>query len=190
MFRRKQKTLSDEELVKVIVEAKDHDRFGELYDRYANKVYRKCISFVKDEDLAQDLTHDIFLKAFVNLAKFSFRSSFSTWLYSMSYNYCVDYVRKNSKVRFENDDELIQIPDDEDEKNERELLSLRAERLGYILDHISPDDKAILLMKYQDDLSIKDMEAALELSASAVKMRIKRARARAVETYQTTFTDA
>lgn len=189
LFKRKSKVLSDEEIVRVIVEEKDHDQFGLLYDRYADKVYRKCISFAKDSALAQDMAHDVFLKAFVNLAKFNHRSRFSTWLYSLTYNFCVDFVRKAGKVRYENEDELYTIADDEDERNEQKLLSLRAERLGKILDELDPDDKAILLMRYQDDLPVKELEEVLELSASAVKMRTKRARARALEMYHKTYGD-
>ena len=84
--------------MKIIVEKKRHDDFGILYDRYAEKVYHNCISFVKDVDLAQDLAHDVFLKTFLNLAKFEGKSKFSTWLYSLTYNFCIDYLRKNNKT--------------------------------------------------------------------------------------------
>lgn len=181
--------MSDEDLVKVIVESKSHDDFGIIYDRYAEKVYHKCISFVKDLDLAQDLTHDIFLKVFVNLSRFSHKSKFSTWLYSLTYNFCIDYLRKNNKVRNETDETLTNIPDNEDDRNEKELLSLRAERLAIVLDLMNPDDKAVLLMKYQDDMSVKDIEDALMISESAVKMRVKRARSKAVELYYKTYQD-
>ncbi len=52
----------------------DADRFGVLYDRYTAKVYQKCMGMTQDKELAKDLTHDIFLKAFVNLSKFDHRS--------------------------------------------------------------------------------------------------------------------
>jgi DNA-directed RNA polymerase specialized sigma24 family protein len=91
LFSRKRKEkLSNEELVKIIVASNSHDEFGILYDRYSEKVYHKYISFVKDLALAQDLTHDIFLKTFINLSKFNHKSKFSTWLYSITYNVCID----------------------------------------------------------------------------------------------------
>ncbi|MDP4953509.1 MAG: RNA polymerase sigma factor [Flavobacteriales bacterium] len=189
MFKRKLKNISDEELVKIIVEKKRHDDFGILYDRYAEKVYHKCISFVKDVDLAQDLAHDVFLKTFLNLAKFEGKSKFSTWLYSLTYNFCIDYLRKNNKTMVNSDEVLVNIPDDDDEKNERELLSIASERLQDVLESIPADDKMILLMKYQDDLSVKEIQGALELSESAVKMRVKRAKAKAVEVYKLKYKD-
>jgi RNA polymerase sigma-70 factor (ECF subfamily) len=189
LFKRKLKNISDEELVKIIVEKKRHDDFGILYDRYAEKVYHKCISFVKDVDLAQDLAHDVFLKTFLNLAKFEGKSKFSTWLYSLTYNFCIDYLRKNNKTIVNSDEVLVNIPDDDDEKNERELLSIASERLQDVLELIPADDKMILLMKYQDDLSVKEIQGALELSESAVKMRVKRAKAKAVEVYKLKYKD-
>jgi RNA polymerase sigma-70 factor (ECF subfamily) len=178
---------TDEELVRIIVEQNQHDDFGILYDRYSEKVYHKCISFVKDLDLAKDLAHDVFLKTFVNLSKFNHQSKFSTWLYSLTYNFCIDYLRKNNKMRMESEDTLINIADSDDEKNERELLSMEAKRLKYVLDHIPSKDKMILLMKYQDDLSVKDIQDALGVNESAVKMRVKRARAKAIEVYNEQF---
>ena len=175
--------------MKIIVEKKRHDDFGILYDRYAEKVYHKCISFVKDVDLAQDLAHDVFLKTFLNLAKFEGKSKFSTWLYSLTYNFCIDYLRKNNKTMVNSDEVLVNIPDDDDEKNERELLSIASERLQDVLESIPADDKMILLMKYQDDLSVKEIQGALELSESAVKMRVKRAKAKAVEVYKLKYKD-
>lgn len=188
MFSRKRKEkLSDEELVKIIVAKNRHDEFGILYDRYSEKVYHKCISFVKDLALAQDLTHDIFLKTFINLSKFNHKSKFSTWLYSITYNFCIDYLRKNNKIRTESEEKLRDIPDSDDAKNEEELLQIEAERLNQVLDAIPVKDKMLLLMKYQDDLSIVDIMDAMDIKESAVKMRIKRARAKAIETYQTMF---
>lgn len=188
MFSHKRKEkLSDEEIVKLVVVNNSHDDFGILYDRYSEKVYHKCISFVKDLDLAQDLTHDVFIKTFVNLSKFNFESRFSTWLYSVTYNFCIDYLRKNNKAIRESEEILENIADVDDQKNEEELLTIEAERLKIVLESISLNDKMLLLMKYQDDLSIQEIMVAMELKESAVKMRIKRARAKAVETYNTMF---
>lgn len=171
------------------MEQNNHDDFGLLYDRYSEKVYHKCISFVKDLDLAQDLAHDVFLKTFLNLSRFNHQSKFSTWLYSLTYNFCIDFVRKNSKVRIEDEDELVNIPQNEDDENEKELLKLRSERLVEVLELIPPGDKAILLMKYQDEMSIHDIQTSMDLAESAVKMRLARAKAKALEVYRKSYSD-
>ena len=163
---------------------KNHEEFGILYDRYSEKVYHKCISFVGDTNLAQDLMHDIFLKTFINLSKFNFKSKFSTWLYSLTYNFCVDYVRKNNKIKKTDEKELVNLEEDDSGKMEMELLQIKADRLMKTLDQIDPEDKMVLLMKYQDDLSIKDMMVMMDQKESAVKMKISRARARALNQYK------
>lgn len=175
--------LSDEDIVRIILASRSHEKFGVLYDRYSTKVYHKCITFVKDTDKAKDLTHDIFLKVFINLSKFSYKAKFSTWLYSVTYNFCVDYVRKNSKVYFEPEEKLANIPDDLDDENERQLLQIKAKKLKRVMDVLPPEDKMVLLMKYQDELSISDLMATLDMKESAVKMKVKRARAKALDVY-------
>lgn len=65
------------------------------------------------------------------------------------------------------------------------LFDMRSEKLERALDLIDPDDKKILLLKYQDDVSIKELQSLLEVGESAVKMRLKRAKSRILETYNT-----
>ncbi|MBL7952480.1 MAG: RNA polymerase sigma factor [Flavobacteriales bacterium] len=185
LFRKKAKPviqLSDEELVAELQRAMDADRFGVLYDRYSAKVYQKCMGMTRNKDISQDLVHDIFLKAFVNLPKFDHRSKFGTWLYSITYNYCLDHLRKNQRQRTSDlDDDLLE--DGADERYEAELLSVRSDRLAPVLEALEPGDRAILLMKYQDELSVRDMMDVLGLTESAVKMRSMRARERALAKY-------
>ena len=190
LFKKKAKPddqLSDEDLVASLQRAMDADRFGVLYDRYTAKVYQKCLGMTKDKELAHDLTHDIFLKAFVNLSKFDHRSKFGTWLYSITYNYCLDHLRKKQRHQTtEIKDDLLEDDGPED-RYEQQLLSFRADHLSGVLDALEPGDRAVLLMKYQDELSIKDMVEMLGLSESAVKMRVLRARERALSKYHSLY---
>ena len=185
LFKKKAKPviqLSDEELVAELQRVMDADRFGVLYDRYSAKVYQKCMGMTRNKDVSHDLVHDIFLKAFVNLAKFDHRSKFGTWLYSITYNYCLDHLRKNQRQRTSDlEDDMLE--DGAEERFETELLSVRSDRLGAVLDAMEPSDRAMLLMKYQDELSVKDMMDVLGLTESAVKMRSMRARERALAKY-------
>ncbi|PCI06172.1 MAG: RNA polymerase subunit sigma-70 [Flavobacteriaceae bacterium] len=177
--------LSDEELIHRIVKSNDTHLFAVLYDRYSRIVYNKCLGFANSPDEAQDLTHDIFIKLFVKLRTFKGNSKFSTWLYSFVYNFCVNYVNRDKHRRnrsIENND----INDESyEEVDENALFELRSDKLAKALDLIDPNDKMILLLKYQDDLSIADIQAVLEVGASAVKMRLKRAREKVVHVYNT-----
>ncbi len=163
-------------LIRAIVKDGTTDYFGVIYDRYSNKVYRKCLSFVKEETIAQDMVQDIFLKVFFQLSKFKGNSRFSTWLYAITYNFCVEHYRKHSKYSKVEISEQHDQPSDDQE--EQELLSLRIDQLKMALEQVDPSDKMILLMKYQDDISIKEIRNQLGISESAVKMRLSRARQR------------
>ncbi|MBL0044522.1 MAG: RNA polymerase sigma factor [Flavobacteriales bacterium] len=186
MFKSRTKrdqSLTDEELVSVLQKEMDAERFAVLYDRYSPKVFQKCIGMTRDRDLAKDLTHDIFVKVFLNLSKFDHRSKFGTWVYSITYNYCLDTIRKSRRLREEEIDERTEEGVPMDESSEAQLLGLRAERLDHVLKEIEATDRAILLMKYEDELSVVDMQDALGLGESAVKMRLLRARERAMAKY-------
>jgi len=176
--------LSDKELIKRIVESNDTHFFAVLYDRYAFKIYNKCYGFVKSKEEAQDLTHDIFIKLFLKLRTFKGNSKFSTWLYSFTYNFCVNYVTRNTHKKNLKDEELELSTANEEDSSEEVLFEMKADKLVKALDLIEPNDKMILLMKYQDDFSIKEIEQALEIGKSAVKMRLKRAREKVIKVYK------
>ena len=169
----------EEELIKRLIYSNDTSAFAILYDKYSDKIYYKCLSFVKNKQLAQDLTHDVFVKIFITIKKFKFESSFSTWVYRITYNFCIDFLRRQQKQNFSrlnDEDDLI-----DEEENIDELFAISVDKLENILEEISVEEKAILLMKYQDDLSIKDIMSTLDISESATKMRLKRAKEKVVD---------
>ena len=90
--------LSDEDMIRRYLPDQPTHCFETLYNRYVNKVYRRCLSMTKDPLQAEDYTHDIFLKVFNKLDAFQERSTFSTWLYSIAYNYCADQLRLGKRL--------------------------------------------------------------------------------------------
>lgn len=185
-FQPTSETLEDEVLVEKIVKANDTHLFGLLYDRYASAVFNKCLSFVSSKEEAQDLAHDIFVKLFVKLNTFKGESKFSTWLYAFTYNFCVNYTQRDlkSQKKTKSLDENTESEAIEDISDEQ-IHVLKAEKLSKALMQISPEDKAMLLMKYQDDFSIKDIAEAYDLGESAVKMRLSRAKMNLIKIYNT-----
>lgn len=177
--------LSDEDLVSAIVKTNDTLLFEVLYDRFATMVYNKCYGFAKDEDEAKDLTQDVFLKLFVKLASFKGKSKFSTWLYAFTYNHCVNYVTRNTAKKFEKQSvdykDIQNLPEDRDDDSD--FSEMRVDKLKKALELVSPDEKMILLLKYQDNLSIKEIVMVLGVGESAVKMRIKRAKDKLLTVY-------
>ena len=174
------KKLTDEQLVTLFIESQKNLYFEQLYDRYANKVYRKCLSFVKDDAKAEDFTHDIFLKLVLNICSYKETAKFSTWLYSITYNYCVDQTRSSKKYAEVGLDENFDLPDDDDDS---EIAELEAQQLNKAMKEILPEEKSILMMKYQDDMSIKEISDSLNISESAVKMRLLRSKGKLRKIY-------
>lgn len=177
---------TDIDLIRIIQETKDVNLFGILYDRYTNMVYNRCFSFVNNSWEAEDLTHDIFLKAYLKLSTFKGDSKFSTWIYSLTVNLCIDYVRKR-RIQFAEIDisELNKYLSND--AVEETLIRIKAEKLSQMLEIIPPEDKMILLLKYQDDYSIQELAQMFKIGQSAVKMRLARAREKVVLLYKTQF---
>ena len=179
--------LHDNDLVEKIVKTNDSHLFSILYDKYSSVVYNRCLGFSNSKEEAQDLTHDIFIQLFIKLRTFKGNSKFSTWLYSFTYNYCVNYVQRDKHKKNEKkivDESNIVDEDFFDDISDDFIFQLKAEKLKRALEIIDPNDKMILLMKYQDDMSIKELQTVLQLGESAIKMRIKRAKERVIKTYE------
>jgi len=173
--------LNDDFLIKQILSSKDNTCIEELYNRYSNKIYNRCLSLVKDNFLAEDLTHDIFIKTIFNLSKFKGKSKFSTWLYSITYNHCIDSIKKSKKVNYVEVSEANCI-----ETYEGYLIEVETKRVLELLEMLGAKEKMILLMKYKDGLSIKDIQKQLNVSESAVKMRLVRAKEKVRALYKST----
>ncbi len=175
--------MSDEDIIVLFLETQKGQYFDMLYNRYSGKVYGKCISLLKNEEKAADAMQDIFVKILLNLSKFSGKSRFSTWIYSITYNYCIDTIRKKKKDPLVTVDDLTNQYDKEAEIDDSFILETNVKRLKIILDEIPLKDKTILLMKYQDEMSIKEIGQLLDKSESAIKMKIKRAKQKFKKTY-------
>ncbi|TDE12387.1 RNA polymerase sigma factor [Dyadobacter psychrotolerans] len=179
--------LTDEELVKLFVETQENRYFEKLYERYSEKVYHKCLSFVKDTAKAEDLTHDIFLKLIFKLGTFKEDAKFSTWLYSITYNHCMDQLRSNKKRGEVLQEEPIEVPDDIDLNNIFDGDDIQAKNLKTALDQLTVDEKGVLFMKYMDDLSIRDIADIFNVTESAIKMRLLRSREKLRKKYLETI---
>lgn len=176
--------LTDSQLIALYLQNQDAQYFSQLYRRYAGKVFAKCISMLADHGMARDATQDVFIKILLNLAKFTEQSSFSTWVYSITYNYCIDLIRKKKKniLLFTEDvgristEKEVEIPDSV-------ILEMETNRLEKVMEKLPVGDKAILDMKYTDDMSIKEIGEVLNKTESAIKMQIMRAKIKAQGIY-------
>lgn len=180
--------LSDNELIVRYLRDQNTDCFTVLYRRYARKVFAKCITMLLDEGLARDATQDIFVKVTLNLSKFTEQSSFSTWIYSITYNHCIDQIRRKKKMPLIFSEDVGKVSKEvEVDIPDSVLLEMKKGRLEQVMAKLPPGDRAILEMKYSEDLPIKEIGDILGKTESAIKMQIMRAKMKAQSVYQELF---
>ena len=156
MMFEKYKQLSDEEIVRMIVEDGQKELYTILYNRYQMKVQDKSYSMLKNRDLAAEAKQHILEKTYEKLSSFKGKSSFSSWLYSITYNYCIDYLRNKKKMSYPEWNSKNELPEISDViEDEEEMID--SEKLNVILDKVHPEEKALLIMKYNDDISISNI---------------------------------
>lgn len=167
-------SLTDEETIRQYLPDQPDQCFETLYNRYVNKVYRRCLSMTKDAEKAEDFTHDIFLKVFAKLDAFQERSSFSTWLYSIAYNYCSDQLRIAKRFNYASIEEGLSqsAPDFEAAQLHEETLEVVRQAMATL----STKEQTLLRLKYEDNMSVDEIAQLYNLKSSAVKMRLKRSR--------------
>lgn len=172
---------TDEELIRQFLQTRTGPCFETLYERYSHKVYARCFSITKDAEKAQDYTHDIFIRLFARIDRFQARSAFATWLYSITYNYCMDQLRTNKRLTMapleEYSEYQFTISD------ETELTEYSLQQLTEVMVMMPTQEASLLRMKYQEGLNIQQIATQLNLNDSAVKMRLKRSRDRAKRLY-------
>lgn len=175
------KVLSDEQLV-VLSKQGDMTSIGELYIRYFRLVQKRCLSFTKNSEQSKDLAQDVMLKVIDKICSFKGESKFATWLYAITFNYCTDHVRKFQPLTsLDNNLDFIFWEETDNEsatKKERKFNNAELALLS-----VSAHDQMLLKRKYQYNKSIKELQEIYNLSPSAVKMRLSRAKEKAASVY-------
>ncbi|GAB3997671.1 RNA polymerase sigma factor [Spirosoma daeguense] len=128
----------------------------------------------KNSEQAEDFTHDIFLKVFNKLDAFQERSSFSTWLYSISFNYCSDQIRLAKRLTTITLEDVVKhdFPELKDTAIHEETMFL----VKRAMETVSPKERTLLRLKYEDGMSIDAIAQKYNLKSSTIKMRLKRTR--------------
>ena len=178
------KILTDESLIKHIGKHRDIV-LSLLYDRYEKRIYYKALSILKNKADAMDLSHDIFIKIFTNLDKYQGRSRFSLWVHSISFNTCIKYLNKKKKILIFNiEDQCNEVMDNSDQDiTEKQLLEIDLNALESYMLLLKEEERIIMLMKYMDGLSIKEISFITNLKESNIKMKLMRTREKLLKMY-------
>jgi RNA polymerase sigma factor (sigma-70 family) len=169
------KHLSDQELMR-IVQAGDLSPASEIYDRYSGRIYNFALRFLKNSEAAEDATQEVFVKMIRHASQFQGDAKLSTWLFSITANWCRDYLRKADNKSKESDDVLVTLPAPLEQSPDRNLEQRENEaRIQRALKALTPEQReAILLSRYQG-LSYAEIAQISGCSEGAVKTRVFRA---------------
>jgi RNA polymerase sigma-70 factor (ECF subfamily) len=149
-------------------------RRGDLFEAYKDKVYSIALRFCGDESLAMDIAQDVFVKLFSSMSDFRGESAFSTWVYRLVVNCCLDQRRRTWRLVPIADDLLavLRAPAD---SLDRMLHSEMRQRVQAAVEKLSPDLRMAVVLRYTEGLSYEEMAEVLGCATGTVASRLNRA---------------
>ncbi|MBR4700554.1 MAG: sigma-70 family RNA polymerase sigma factor [Oscillospiraceae bacterium] len=175
--------MEDREVIQRVLEG-DNDAFGLLVEKYQTKVYNLALRMCGNEDDAFDLSQESFLRAWRSLGSFQFEASFSTWLFRLSSNICLDFLRAKKRratvsltmVSDEDEETQLDLPDAGPTPEEAALAADDRRLLAEALNSLPADFRQIITLRAIDDLSYSQIAEILGIQEGTVKSRLSRAR--------------
>jgi RNA polymerase sigma factor (sigma-70 family) len=173
--KREMTHLSDQELMRLI-QAGDVSPASEIFDRYSSRIYNFAYRFLRNSEAAEDATQEVFVKMLKHANQFHGDAKLSTWLFSITANWCRDYLRKADNKAKEAEEVLYSIPAPSELAPDRNLERRQDEQMiQKALAALTPEQReAILLSRYQG-LSYAEIAQISGCSEGAVKTRVFRA---------------
>jgi RNA polymerase sigma-70 factor (ECF subfamily) len=154
---------NEQELINQILQG-NIEEYAELIDRYKDGLYLHCFSIVRDEDIAEDMAQETFIKAYKQLSMFNNDYKFSTWLYKIATNNCFDYLRKH-QPRLLKDGELDKIPSSartpERQAQDNELREL--------VNALPANYRSVLSLYYWQGQSYEEIAEIMQVPIGSVK---------------------
>ena len=172
---------SDEQLVEVYLKG-EREALNILIKRYLTPIFNYALSFVKDADMAEDLTQEVFVKVWKKIKKFDNKYKFKSWLYVIAKNTCLDYLKKNKAINFSElnlvDDNLLfenliketsASPQAEFEIAQEDIL------LNDAVDKLPEKYRETVKLHFQGGYNFREIAEILKISIETVKSRNRRA---------------
>ncbi len=180
------KTLSLQE-TSLIEQSKagDIESFEQLIVIHQKKVFNIAYRMLGNLEDANDVTQEALVKAYRGIKKFNGKSSFSTWLYSITNNACIDYIRKNRKTnliyldrKYEREDGIYEMQLDSEEDTPEELFEKKEVQnlVHESINKLNEDHRRVIILRDIEEFSYKEIAQIINCSEGTVKSRISRAR--------------
>jgi RNA polymerase sigma-70 factor, ECF subfamily len=180
----------DAQIVRQVLKGK-RELFGVLLERYQKPIFNFIYRFYGNYDLAQELTQETFLRCYQFLKSYDTKRKFSTWLYAVAKNLCIDELKKQKSAREIPLDDAMAAVDRRDaergaEKDQRIQCIRREEdfKLLAALQELPAAARTVLLLHYFQGLSYQEIGETLSLPVSTVKIRIFRAKKSLLEKWK------
>ena len=178
--------MTDKELIERIIN-KDGKAFKELVQRYEHTVFKTCIGFLHNKEEAEELTQDVFVEVYQSIERFRQEAKLSTWLYRVSVNKSLNYLKKTKKerailslesfVRIDNGELRIDNGEFGSEHGETRMDNEeKAMMLEKSLDSLPPNQKIAFTLNKYDEMAYKDIAEVMDMSVSSVESLIHRAK--------------
>ena len=163
----------------------DQVAFGKLMDRYRDSIFYMVLKMVHNRDDAEDLTLEAFGKAFNSISNYSADFAFSTWLFKIATNNCIDFIRKKKlhttsldQTTSTEDGEItpIAVKDNASNPEESMVKEQRAAKIRAAIEQLSPKYRSLIELRYLDEQSYEEIAEKLDLPLGTVKAQLFRAK--------------
>ena len=170
-------TTNDQILINQIVEG-DTNSFTILVDRYKDLVFTLALRMLKNREEAEEVAQDTFIKTYKSLEKFKGDSKFSTWIYRVAYNSCLDRIKKNKKHL--NDVEINEFTEHQvvsiDNALDKMEIKEREDAIQKCIETLPSEESFLLTLYYFDDLSLEEISKIVGITANSIKVKLFRSR--------------
>lgn len=171
-------TTNDDQILITAIEKGDTKAYAQLVDRYKDLVYTLAIRMLKHKEEAEEVAQDTFIKVFKSLDKFKGDSKFSTWIYKVTYNTCLDRIKKNKK-HFNDvaiDEYTFNKLDTIDNALDNIIKEEKSTLIKQCINKLPEDSSALLTLFYFEELSLDEISKIINIEANTVKVKLFRAR--------------
>jgi len=180
---RKKRENTDNQLIKIIRRG-EHERYGEIIDRYRGKLFAYLYCLVGQKDETEDILQNVFIKAYKNLNRFDQARKFSSWIYRIAHNEAVNHIKRKYLKKFVSWEDIVTSKDKlemssiEDNANEKWIKKERIKEVHDIVDQLPVKYKQVLILRYFSGKSYKEMAEIIGKPVNTVGTLINRAKER------------
>jgi RNA polymerase sigma-70 factor (ECF subfamily) len=158
----------------------DKVAFGKLIEAYQGPVYNLAYRMLSNSGEAEEAAQEAFIRAFTRLDSYNPAHKFSTWLLSITSNYCIDQLRKRRAILLSIDEPLpphpAQSADQEKRPESQLIMNEQQAMVQSLLESLAPDYRQTVVLRYWHDLSYEEIAEMMDTTVSAIKSRLFRAR--------------